>query len=119
MNSGPICAMVWEGKNVVKMGRMMLGETNPQASLPGKILSSKKDFNLCFRLNPWRLLNRGRPQYLPWFRCRRERQPRDRPLVQARGIDQLGVCLSRLGLRINVTIDDMPTIGTILSITND
>merc|ERR1711990_937607 len=37
MNSGPICAMVWEGKNVVKMGRMMLGETNPQASLPGSI----------------------------------------------------------------------------------
>merc|ERR1712176_1105104 len=30
MNSGPICAMVWEGLNVVKMGRMMLGETNPQ-----------------------------------------------------------------------------------------
>merc|ERR1712130_711280 len=25
MNSGPICAMVWEGLNVVKMGRMMLG----------------------------------------------------------------------------------------------
>merc|ERR1712032_1063864 len=37
MNSGPICAMVWEGLNVVKMGRMMLGETNPQASLPGSI----------------------------------------------------------------------------------
>merc|ERR1719171_829324 len=35
--SGPICAMVWEGLNVVKMGRMMLGETNPQASLPGSI----------------------------------------------------------------------------------
>merc|ERR1712035_42334 len=32
-----LCAMVWEGLNVVKMGRMMLGETNPQASLPGSI----------------------------------------------------------------------------------
>jgi nucleoside-diphosphate kinase len=37
MNSGPICAMVWEGMNAVKMGRMMLGETNPQQSLPGSI----------------------------------------------------------------------------------
>merc|ERR1712097_61342 len=43
MNSGPICAMVWEGKNAVKMGRMMLGETNPQASLPGSI---RGDFSI-------------------------------------------------------------------------
>merc|ERR1712110_56185 len=43
MNSGPICAMVWEGKNVVKMGRMTLGETNPQASLPGSI---RGDFSI-------------------------------------------------------------------------
>jgi len=35
--------MVWEGKNVVKMGRMMLGETNPQASLPGSI---RGDFSI-------------------------------------------------------------------------
>ncbi|CAG0903105.1 unnamed protein product [Cyprideis torosa] len=37
MASGPVVAMVWEGFNVVKMGRMMLGETNPAASLPGTI----------------------------------------------------------------------------------
>ncbi|XP_076467995.1 uncharacterized protein LOC143298876 [Babylonia areolata] len=37
MNSGPIFAMVWEGKEVVKMGRMMLGATNPLASAPGTI----------------------------------------------------------------------------------
>jgi nucleoside-diphosphate kinase len=37
MNSGPIFAMVWEGKEVVKMGRMMLGATNPLASNPGTI----------------------------------------------------------------------------------
>merc|ERR1711979_114659 len=43
MNSGPIVAMVWEGMNVVKMGRMMLGETNPQASLPGSI---RGDFSI-------------------------------------------------------------------------
>merc|ERR1712110_552823 len=43
MNSGPICAMVWEGLNVVKMGRMMLGETNPQSSLPGSI---RGDFSI-------------------------------------------------------------------------
>ncbi|XP_041818162.1 nucleoside diphosphate kinase A-like [Chelmon rostratus] len=37
MSSGPVVAMVWEGKEVVKTGRVMLGETNPAASLPGTI----------------------------------------------------------------------------------
>ncbi|XP_042308422.1 nucleoside diphosphate kinase isoform X2 [Sceloporus undulatus] len=37
MNSGPIVAMVWEGLNVVKTGRLMLGETNPADSKPGTI----------------------------------------------------------------------------------
>merc|ERR1711920_88392 len=37
MNSGPICAMVWEGLNVVKQGRVMLGATNPKDSAPGTI----------------------------------------------------------------------------------
>lgn len=37
MSSGPICAMVWEGREVVKTGRMILGATNPLASQPGTI----------------------------------------------------------------------------------
>ncbi|CAG0904447.1 unnamed protein product [Darwinula stevensoni] len=37
MSSGPVVPMVWEGLNVVKMGRMMLGETNPADSKPGTI----------------------------------------------------------------------------------
>ncbi|KAK4137507.1 NDK-domain-containing protein [Trichocladium antarcticum] len=37
MNSGPICAMVWEGLDAVKTGRVMLGATNPLASAPGTI----------------------------------------------------------------------------------
>lgn len=37
MASGPVCAMVWEGKDVVKQGRAMLGATNPLASAPGTI----------------------------------------------------------------------------------
>ena len=37
MTSGPVCAMVWEGKNVVKSGRAMLGATNPADSAPGTI----------------------------------------------------------------------------------
>jgi nucleoside-diphosphate kinase len=36
-SSGPIIAMVWEGKNAVKTGRVMLGETDPAKSLPGSI----------------------------------------------------------------------------------
>eukprot|EP00775_Hariotina_reticulata_P007882 gene7882-8078_t len=35
--SGPVVAMVWEGKNVVATGRKMIGATNPQASEPGTI----------------------------------------------------------------------------------
>jgi len=37
MSSGPVVPMVWEGKNAANAGRMMMGETNPQASLPGSI----------------------------------------------------------------------------------
>ncbi|XP_036944395.1 nucleoside diphosphate kinase 3 isoform X2 [Acanthopagrus latus] len=37
MSSGPVVAMVWEGLDVVKTARMMLGETNPADSLPGTI----------------------------------------------------------------------------------
>ncbi|XP_030836820.1 nucleoside diphosphate kinase B [Strongylocentrotus purpuratus] len=37
ISSGPVFAMVWEGKNVVKQGRVMLGETDPLLSKPGSI----------------------------------------------------------------------------------
>merc|ERR1711948_41111 len=43
MLSGPVTCMVWEGKNAVKMGRQMLGATNPQESLPGTI---RGDFSI-------------------------------------------------------------------------
>mmetsp|Transcript_17359 Transcript_17359/g.31005 ORF Transcript_17359/g.31005 Transcript_17359/m.31005 type:complete len:152 (-) Transcript_17359:186-641(-) len=35
--SGPVVCMVWEGKNAVKTGRVLLGATNPADSLPGTI----------------------------------------------------------------------------------
>jgi len=37
MQLGPVVCMVWEGENVVKTGRVMLGETNPKDSAPGTI----------------------------------------------------------------------------------
>lgn len=37
MLSGPVLATVWEGKDVVKQGRAILGATNPLASAPGTI----------------------------------------------------------------------------------
>eukprot|EP00794_Sanderia_malayensis_P007409 gene7409-8229_t len=37
VGSGPVVAMVWEGKDAVNTGRVMLGETNPLASKPGSI----------------------------------------------------------------------------------
>eukprot|EP00834_Sanchytrium_tribonematis_P000403 NODE_7_length_67686_cov_1.621421.p49 type:complete len:149 gc:universal NODE_7_length_67686_cov_1.621421:40641-40195(-) len=43
MLSGPVVCMVYQGKNVVKMGRQMLGATNPFDSLPGSI---RGDFSI-------------------------------------------------------------------------
>ncbi|XP_012165120.1 nucleoside diphosphate kinase [Bombus affinis] len=37
MSSGPVVPMVWEGLNIVKTGRVMLGQTNPADSSPGTI----------------------------------------------------------------------------------
>lgn len=37
MLSGPVLATVWEGKDVVKTGRAILGATNPLQSAPGTI----------------------------------------------------------------------------------
>ena len=37
MSSGPVVSMVWQGKDVVKQGRSMLGETDPLKSKPGSI----------------------------------------------------------------------------------
>jgi len=37
MMSGPVVCMVWQGTNVVAMGRTLLGATNPADSAPGTI----------------------------------------------------------------------------------
>lgn len=37
LSSGPVVAMVWEGKEVIKYGRAMIGATNPLVSAPGTI----------------------------------------------------------------------------------
>ena len=37
MDTGPVCAMVWEGENAVVTGRKMLGATKPFDSDPGTI----------------------------------------------------------------------------------
>lgn len=39
-SSGPVVAMVWEGKGVVKYSRVLIGETNPLTSAPGTIRGS-------------------------------------------------------------------------------
>ena len=36
-SSGPVVAMVWQGKDVIKVSRMMIGATNPLASAPGTV----------------------------------------------------------------------------------
>lgn len=37
ITSGPVFAMVWEGENVISVGRLMMGATNPLESAPGTI----------------------------------------------------------------------------------
>lgn len=37
ITSGPCFLMVWEGKDIVKISRDMIGATNPAASAPGTI----------------------------------------------------------------------------------
>lgn len=37
ITSGPVFAMVWEGENVISVGRLMTGATNPKESAPGTI----------------------------------------------------------------------------------
>ncbi|ACA39524.1 nucleoside-diphosphate kinase [Lysinibacillus sp. fkY74-1] len=37
ITSGPVFAMVWEGENVIKLARTMMGATKPEESNPGTI----------------------------------------------------------------------------------
>jgi len=37
MSNGPVVAMVWQGKDVVKGGRTLIGATNPADASPGTI----------------------------------------------------------------------------------
>src|SRR5699024_3192883 len=37
ITSGPVFAMVWEGENVIKTARSMMGETNPAEALAGTV----------------------------------------------------------------------------------
>lgn len=37
ITSSPVFAMVWEGENVIKTARQMMGATNPADALPGTI----------------------------------------------------------------------------------
>ncbi|RLL48208.1 nucleoside-diphosphate kinase [Oceanobacillus piezotolerans] len=43
ITSGPVFAMVWQGENVVKTARNMMGKTNPGEAAPGTI---RGDFGL-------------------------------------------------------------------------
>ncbi|KAF7698165.1 nucleoside diphosphate kinase, mitochondrial [Silurus meridionalis] len=43
MTSGPVVAMVWEGHNVIKSTRMLVGDTNPAEAAPGTL---RGDFSI-------------------------------------------------------------------------
>jgi hypothetical protein len=105
MGSGPVCAMVWEGREVVKTGRQILGATNPLASQPGTIRGDFAIVSPLFhqlgivtasRTNT--CLGR-RPQRLPRLRRRRVRPEGDRSLVRQERDPELEAGSARLGLR--------------------
>ena len=104
MLSGPVTCMVWEGENAVKMGRQMLGATNPQVPRPPRRTPSRAAARRAARAtgnmytrvgltrrisragiapghDPRRLLDRGRAQHLPRLGLAGERREGDRPLV--------------------------------------
>lgn len=48
ITSGPVFAMVWEGNNVVKVARNMMGTTNPSEALQGTI---RGDYGISLGMN--------------------------------------------------------------------
>lgn len=48
MSAGPVVAMVWEGRDAVKTGRVMLGATKPLESAPGIYLHCNPLPNIFF-----------------------------------------------------------------------
>ena len=65
-SSGPVFAMVWEGKNVIVNGRKIIGATNPAQAEPGSIRG-----DLCIETG--RNIVRGRDQQ--WLIIRRSTAP--------------------------------------------
>ena len=67
MNSGPVVPMVWEGLNIVKTGRVMLGNYDPDVASPGTI---RGDFcvqayrNLCHSSDS---VNSAKKETAFWF----------------------------------------------------
>ena len=47
-SSGPVVAMVWEGNNIIKTGRKMIGTTNPDSADVGTI---RGDLAISSRMN--------------------------------------------------------------------
>ena len=120
MGSGPVCAMIWEGRDAVKTGRSksplqpltprhalttssaaILGATNPLASAPGTIRGDYSIDVVSTRTNsPNTTADPPTgPQRLPRLRQRRERQEGDCSLVQRGRGHQLEVALGSLDLR--------------------
>lgn len=119
MNSGPICAMVWEGRDAVKTGRSML---SCKATFGSMQLTQSFSHPRCHQPpclcpwhHPWRLRHRCRPQRLPRFRHRRERPEGDCSLVQGgRGRFLQGFPV-RLDLREGINCHSLGSFKTLLS----
>ena len=48
ITSGPVFAMVWEGENIIKLARVMMGATKPEEAQPGTI---RGDYAVTFSEN--------------------------------------------------------------------
>jgi nucleoside diphosphate kinase len=108
LSSAPVVAMVWEGEDIVKQGRAMIGATSPLASAPGTFFRpparappwrrAVRHLLTCLtpacpstpRHDPRRLVDRRREQHHPRLGHDGERKGGNRPVVWKGGRDRVG-----------------------------
>lgn len=99
-------AMVWQGKGVVKGGRVLVGATNPADAVG--VLLFYVDIAGAW-LHPRRLLHRRGQERDSRQRLCGECQQGDCSLVRREGVDQLGALSEELGLR-EVSSSEVPSV---------
>lgn len=108
-SSGPVVAMVWEGRNVIKGGRKLVGATNPDQSEPGSIRGDlavdvgrynllSLSLSATFLSKESSYVEHYAQEYHPRIGFGGKCQSRNQPLVSSRAGFQLPALHPQLGL---------------------